>query len=65
MSVNQIIVGLDIGTTKVTTVIGEVGPDGVLDVIGEATVPSDGIKKGVVVNLDKTTQAIRQSIAAA
>ncbi len=62
MSDERIIVGLDIGTTKICTVIGEVAKDGVLDIIGEGTVPSDGLRKGVVVNLEKTIVAVRQSV---
>ncbi len=58
----MIIAGLDVGTTKVTTVIGEVAPDGELDIIGEGTVPSQGLKRGMVVNLEKTTEAVRQSL---
>ncbi|GAB5601857.1 cell division protein FtsA [Thermus sp. FJN-A] len=58
----MIIAGLDVGTSKVTTVIGELAPDGVLDIIGEGTVPSQGLKRGVVVNLERTTEAIRQSL---
>ncbi|WP_337845432.1 cell division protein FtsA [Thermus sp.] len=58
----MIIAGLDVGTSKVTTVIGELAPDGVLDIIGESTVPSQGLKRGVVVNLERTTEAIRQSL---
>ena len=65
MSDERIIVGLDIGTTKICTVIGEIASDGVLDIIGEGTVPSDGLRKGVVVNLEKTIEAVRDSIAAA
>ncbi len=61
----NIVVGLDIGTTKICTVIGEIAADGVLDIIGEGTVPSDGLRKGVVVNLERTIAAIRQSIVAA
>ncbi len=61
----NIIVGLDIGTTKICTVIGEIANDGVLDIIGEGTVPSDGLRKGVVVNLERTITAVRQSIATA
>ncbi|MGL4608900.1 MAG: cell division protein FtsA [Trueperaceae bacterium] len=61
----RIIVGLDIGTTKICTVIGEVANDGVLDIIGEGTVPSDGLRKGVVVNLERTIASVRQSILAA
>jgi cell division protein FtsA len=58
----MIIAGLDVGTSKVTTVIGELGPDGILDIIGEGTAPSQGLKRGVVVNLERTTEAIRQSV---
>lgn len=65
MTDERIIVGLDIGTTKICTVIGEVAADGVLDIIGEGTVPSDGLRKGVVVNLERTIASVRQSIAAA
>jgi cell division protein FtsA len=65
MTDERIIVGLDIGTTKICTVIGEVAGDGVLDIIGEGTVPSDGLRKGVVVNLERTITSVRQSIQAA
>jgi cell division protein FtsA len=65
MSDERIIVGLDIGSTKICTVIGEVARDGVLDIIGEGTVPSDGLRKGVVVNLERTIASVRQSILAA
>lgn len=65
MTDERIIVGLDIGTTKICTVIGEVASDGVLDIIGEGTVPSDGLRKGVVVNLERTIASVRQSVAAA
>ncbi len=65
MTDERIIVGLDIGTTKICTVIGEVAGDGVLDIIGEGTVPSDGLRKGVVVNLERTISSVRQSISAA
>ncbi|GGK15602.1 hypothetical protein GCM10008955_06290 [Deinococcus malanensis] len=65
MKDNPIIVGLDIGTTKITTVIGELAEGGGVDIIGEGTVPSEGMKRGSVVNLERATHAIRQSIAAA
>ncbi|WP_457631314.1 cell division protein FtsA [Oceanithermus sp.] len=58
----RIIVGLDVGSTKVCTVIGELSEDGILDIIGEGTAPSQGIKRGAVVNLEKTTEAIRSSV---
>ena len=65
MTDERIIVGLDIGTTKICTVIGELASDGVLDIIGEGTVPSDGLRKGVVVNLERTIASVKQSVAAA
>lgn len=65
MKDNPIIVGLDIGTTKITTVIGEVGEGGIVDIIGEGSVPSEGMKRGAVVNLERATHAIRQSVQSA
>lgn len=61
---SDIIVGLDIGTTKIAAVVGEVGPDG-LDIIGVGTHPSRGLKKGVIVNIDSTVASIRQAVAEA
>ena len=58
---SDIIVGLDIGTTKIAAVVGEIGESG-LDVIGIGTQPSRGLKKGVIVNIDSTVTAIRQAI---
>jgi cell division protein FtsA len=62
MTEERFIVGLDIGTTKICTVIGEVAGDGVLDIIGEGTVPSDGLRRGVVVNLERTIASVRESV---
>lgn len=62
MTQERIVVGLDIGTTKICTIIGEIAADGVLDIIGEGTVASDGLRKGVVVNLERTIQSVRQSV---
>jgi cell division protein FtsA len=58
----EIIVGLDVGTTRVTAVVGEVKAGGELDVIGVGVAPSNGISKGVVVDVDKTCEAIRKAI---
>lgn len=65
MSDERIIVGLDIGTTKICTVIGELASDGILDIIGEGTVPSDGLRKGTVVNLERTISSVKESITLA
>jgi cell division protein FtsA len=58
---SDIIVGLDIGTTKIAAVVAEIG-DGGLDVIGVGTHPSRGLKKGVIVNIDSTVAAIKQAV---
>ncbi len=58
---DEIIVGLDIGTTKIAAIVGEVGEDGI-DIIGIGTAPSRGLRKGVVVNIDATVNAIQRAI---
>jgi cell division protein FtsA len=61
MADSQLIAGLDLGTTKVCVIVAELMDDGI-DVIGIGSVPSKGLKKGVVVNIDSTVQAIRAAI---
>jgi cell division protein FtsA len=58
---DELIVGLDIGTTKIAAIVGEVTEDGI-DVIGIGTAPSRGIRKGVVVNIDATVQSIEKAV---
>jgi len=58
---DEIIVGLDIGTSKIAAIVGEVTEDG-LDIIGIGTARSKGMRKGVVVNIDTTVQAIKKAI---
>src|SRR5918912_864187 len=58
MSSERIVVGVDVGTTKVCALIAEVSPDEHLEVIGVGIVPSRGIKKGVVVNPDEVVESI-------
>lgn len=57
--------GLDVGTTKICCVIAEPGPDGALEVVGLGSSPSRGLRKGVVVNIDATVEAIKQAVAEA
>jgi cell division protein FtsA len=57
------VVGLDVGTTKICAVIGRPKPGGGLDVIGVGTAPSRGLRRGVVVNIDSTVEAIKQAVA--
>ena len=59
---SDFIAGLDIGTSKVVAVIGRIYPDGVLEIIGLGTAPSRGLKKGVIVNIEATVNAIQQAI---
>ncbi|MBT8494193.1 MAG: cell division protein FtsA [Deltaproteobacteria bacterium] len=61
---DEIIVGLDIGTTTISAIVGEVTEDGV-DIIGIGTSTSRGLRKGVVVNIDATVQAIQRAIVEA
>ena len=56
----DLIVGLDIGTSKVAALVAEVAEDGTLNVIGLGTHPSRGLKKGVVVNIDATMASIQR-----
>ncbi len=58
----KLIVGLDIGTSKVVAIIGEVSDGEQIKVIGLGWNPSRGLKSGVVVNLDSTIQSIRRAI---
>ncbi len=57
----EIIVGLDIGTTKIACIIGEVTPDGI-DIIGIGSHPSAGLRKGVVINIDATINSIKKAV---
>ena len=59
---SKIIAGLDLGTTKICAIIGEVLKDGTIDVIGVGSHPSRGLNKGVVVNIDSTVESIRQAV---
>ncbi len=58
----EYITGLDIGTTKIGAIIAEVNDDMIPSIIGVGTSPSDGLRRGVVVNLDKTVRSIQAAI---
>jgi cell division protein FtsA len=60
----EIVVGLDLGTTKVSAVVGEVDADGVT-ILGVGNVPCRGLRKGVVSNIEWTVRSIREAIDAA
>ena len=57
----QFIAGLDIGTTKICAVVGEVRPDGI-EIIGMGSHPSEGLRKGVVINIEHTVNSIKEAV---
>ena len=59
---DSLIVGLDIGTTKICALVGEQKSDGNIDIKGIGTSPSHGLRKGVVVNIESTVQSIKKAI---
>jgi cell division protein FtsA len=59
---NRTVVGIDVGTTKVCTMVAEVRPDGRINILGVGIAPSKGLDKGMVVNIDEATNAIRTSV---
>jgi len=58
----NVLVGLDLGTTKVCAIVGEVKEEGQVDIIGIGISPSHGLKKGVVVNIDSTVESIKKAV---
>ena len=62
MNKDSIVVGLDIGTTKIAAVIARIEEDGIPTVIGVGTNICEGLKRGVVVNLEKTVEGITKAV---
>lgn len=58
----NMIVGLDIGTSKISALVGEIGADGQIEIVGIGSHPSRGLKRGVVVNIDATVQSIQRAV---
>jgi cell division protein FtsA len=58
----KMIVGLDIGTSKVVAIVGEIGTEGEIEIVGIGSNPSRGMKKGVVVNIESTVQSIQRAV---
>ncbi len=59
---SRMIVGLDIGTSKVVAIVGEISTEGELEIVGIGSHRSSGLKKGVVVNIESTVQSIQRAI---
>ncbi|HYM84565.1 MAG TPA: cell division protein FtsA [Candidatus Dormibacteraeota bacterium] len=62
MEREAVLVAIDVGTSKVCALIGEVSRDGRLTIMGHGTVPASGLKKGVVVNIDQTVRSISDAV---
>src|SRR5579885_1483227 len=65
MSRKDIVVGLDIGTTKICCIVGEVaegGTQGAIDIVGIGSAPSSGLRKGVVINIESTVESITKAV---
>ncbi len=62
MSTDEIIVGLDIGTTKIAAVVGKLDEHGQVNIVGVGHSPSDGLRRGVVINIEKTVKSIHKAI---
>ena len=61
----NVLAGLDVGTSKVCALIAEAAADGSIGVLGHGVVPCTGLRKGVVVNIEATVEAIRMAVAEA
>lgn len=59
---SNMIVGLDIGTSKVVAIVGELKPDGSLNIVGIGSHRSRGLKKGTVVNIESTVESIQRAV---
>ena len=62
MEREAVLVGIDVGTSKVCALIGEVSRDGRLTIMGHGTVPASGLKKGVIINIDLTVRSIADAV---
>jgi cell division protein FtsA len=65
MKKTRIVAGLDVGTTKVCALIGQADEDSQLRILGVGSSPSQGLRKGIVVDIDRTVQSIQQAVSKA
>ena len=65
VEIEAVLVALDVGTSKVVALVGEVTREGAISIIGKGVVPASGLKKGVVNNIEQTVASIRQAVEAA
>ena len=57
-----LLAGLDIGTSKTNTLIAELRDDNTIDIVGVGSVPSKGIKRGIIIDLEQAVDAVRESV---
>jgi cell division protein FtsA len=62
---NECVVGLDIGTTKICAVVAEIDDNGKVKIVGSGSVPSAGLRRGVVIDIDEAAAAIEKAVEAA
>ena len=62
MTKERIFVAIDVGTTKVCTIVASQGPTGKLQILGTGLQPSQGLRKGSVINIPETRFAVRSSV---
>src|ERR1017187_5202374 len=65
MGNNEIVVGLDIGTTKICAIVARKNEYGKIDILGMGKAESEGVSRGVVTNIQKTVEAIKEAVAQA
>ena len=65
MATDDLIVGLDIGTTKICAIIGGLNENGMIEILGVGTTPSKGLRRGVIVNIDSTVKSIINAVESA
>ena len=58
----DLLVGVDIGTSKIVCIVGEVSDEGKVHIVGIGSHPSRGLKRGVVVNIESTVQSIQRAV---
>jgi cell division protein FtsA len=62
MNSDEIVVGLDIGTTKIAAVVGRKDQYGKINIVGVGQYPSQGLRRGVVINIKKTVESIQKAV---
>ncbi len=59
---DHIVAAVDIGTTKIVSIVGRKNEDGKIEILGLSKAPSKGVKRGVVLNIEETVNAIRSTV---